>query len=145
MTLNFFVTLEVYLSTLFSKIFCFSNFCLGTGRDGTAQDGTDGTGQTGQMGQMGQTDRHTDRQTFLGKYYFRCSQHKYCDSTLYFISLGFLTNRFPLTFKSLESMKNYFPCFPFMLPHNQCSQPCLDDPNHLWWLTCVSKRQHDKF
>ena len=55
MTLNiFFVTLEVYLTTLFSKIFCFSNFFGGTGRDG-----------------RGQTDRHTDRQTFLGKYYFR--------------------------------------------------------------------------
>ena len=40
----FYVTLEVDLTTLFSKIFCFSDFFGGTGRD---------------------------RQTFLGKYYFR--------------------------------------------------------------------------
>ena len=58
----FYVTLEVYLTTLFSKVFCFNDFFGGTGRDGT--DGTDK--QTDK-----QTDRHTDRQTFLGKYYFR--------------------------------------------------------------------------
>ena len=39
----FFVTLEVYLTTLFSKIFCFSDFFSGTGRD--------------------RRDRQTDRQT----------------------------------------------------------------------------------
>ena len=44
---------KVYLTTLLSKVFSFSNF-LG-GRDGDG-DGTDG---------------HMDRQTFLGKYYFR--------------------------------------------------------------------------
>ena len=44
----FFVTLEVYLTTLFSKIFCFIDFFSGTGRDGT--DGTDK-----------QTDIRTDR------------------------------------------------------------------------------------
>ena len=32
-----FVTLEVYLSTFFSEIFCFTDFFLG--RDGTGQDG----------------------------------------------------------------------------------------------------------
>ena len=62
----FFVNLEVYLTTLSSKIFCFSDFFSGTGRDGT--DGTDR--QTDKQADK-QTDRHTDRQTFLGKYYFR--------------------------------------------------------------------------
>ena len=51
------------MTTLFSKIFCFSDFFSGTGQDGT--DGTDR--QTDR-----QTNRHMDRQTFLGKYYFRC-------------------------------------------------------------------------
>ena len=50
-------SLKVYLTTLLIKVFSFSNF-LG-GRDGDG-DGTDG-----------QTDISMDRQTFLGKYYFR--------------------------------------------------------------------------
>ena len=56
----FFVTLEVSLTTLFYKIFCFSDFFGGTGRDGT-------DGRTDRL-----TDtRNMDRQTFLGKYCFR--------------------------------------------------------------------------
>ena len=47
MTLNFFVTLEVYLTTLFSKIFCFSDFFSGTGQDRRDR----------------QTNRQTDKQT----------------------------------------------------------------------------------
>ena len=54
----FHIILEVYLTPSFSKIFCFSDFFGGTGRDRT--DRTDR-----------QTNRHMDRQTFLGKYYFR--------------------------------------------------------------------------
>ena len=46
-----FVTLEMHLTTLFSEIFCFSDFFV------TGQDGTD--------------TRNRDRQTFLGKYYLR--------------------------------------------------------------------------
>ena len=49
----FFDTLELYLTTLFSKIFCFADFFW----DGMGWDGA------------GQTDTHTqnmDRQTFLG-------------------------------------------------------------------------------
>ena len=48
----FFVTLEVYLTTLFSKIFCFSDLCRG-------RDGTDGT------------DKQTDIRTDKLVYYFR--------------------------------------------------------------------------
>ena len=44
-------SLKVYLTTLLSKVFSFSDFFGGQGRD--------------------VTDRHMDRQTFLGKYYFR--------------------------------------------------------------------------
>ena len=55
-----FVTLEIHLTTLFSEIFCFGDFFGG----GTGQDGTDK--QTNKR-----TNRHRDRQTFLGKYYFR--------------------------------------------------------------------------
>ena len=47
----FFVTPEVYLTTLFGKIFFFSDFFGGTGQDGTGQ-----TGQTNR-----QTDIRTDR------------------------------------------------------------------------------------
>ena len=47
----FYVTLEVYLTTLFSKIFCFSDFFGGAGRD--RRDGIDR-----------QTDRRTDGQTY---------------------------------------------------------------------------------
>ena len=47
------VTLEVYLTTLFSKIFCFSDFFFG---DGTGQTGRDGTDRTDR-----QTDIWTDR------------------------------------------------------------------------------------
>ena len=46
----FYVTLEVYMTTLFSKIFCFNDFFGGTGRDRT--DGTDK-----------QTDKQTDIRT----------------------------------------------------------------------------------
>ena len=53
-----FVTLEIHLTTLFSEIFCFSDFFLW--RDRTGRDVTDK-----------QTNGHRDRQTFLGKYYFR--------------------------------------------------------------------------
>ena len=50
----FFVTLEVYLTNLFCKSFCFF-----------------GTGQNRQR------DRLMDRQTFLGKYYFTLLQTNY--------------------------------------------------------------------
>ena len=53
-------SLKVYLTTLLIKVFSFSDF-LG-GRDGDGD--VTGTG-------TGQTDGHMDRQTFLGKYYFR--------------------------------------------------------------------------
>ena len=56
-------SLKVYLTTLLIKVFSFSDF-LG-GRDG------DVTG-------TGRTDGHMDRQTFLGKYYFRCSFGQKC-------------------------------------------------------------------
>ena len=44
-----------------------------TGQDRTGQDGTgrDGTGRDGTGRTDGQTDRHMDRQTFLGKYHLR--------------------------------------------------------------------------
>ena len=48
-----FVTLEIHLTTLFCEIFCFLFFFV-TGQDVT-----------------GRTDKNMDRQTFLGKYYFR--------------------------------------------------------------------------
>ena len=57
-------SLKVYLTTLLSKVFSFSDF-LG-GRDGDGD--VTGTG-------TGQTDGHMDRQTFLGKYYFRYLFH----------------------------------------------------------------------
>ena len=47
-------SLKVYLTTLLIKVFSFSNFW----------GDVTGTG-------TGQTDGHMDRQTFLGKYYFR--------------------------------------------------------------------------
>ena len=86
----FFVTLEVYLKTLFSKIFCFSDFFSGTGRDGT-----DGTGQTGQ------TDKHMDRQTFLGKYYFRLDCIWYCLSILIRLCTTLI---YPFLERSVESV-----------------------------------------
>ena len=52
------VTLEIHLTTLFSEIFCFSDFFV-MGRDVT-------NGQTHRR-----TKGHRDRQTFLRKYYFR--------------------------------------------------------------------------
>ena len=55
-----FATLIVYLITFLSKVFSFNDFFGGQGRDGQ----TDGRTK-------GQTDGHMDRQTFLGKYYFR--------------------------------------------------------------------------
>ena len=48
-----FVTLEVYFTTFFSEIFCFTDYFLGQGR-------TDRRAHTWNI----------DRQIFLGKYYF---------------------------------------------------------------------------
>ena len=45
---------EVYLTTLFGKIFCFSHFFFGTGRD--RRDGTDGTDRQTNKQTYGQTD-----------------------------------------------------------------------------------------
>ena len=49
---SIFFTLEVYLTTFFSEIFCFTYYFLG--QDVTGRDGN--------------TERHMDRQTFLEKY-----------------------------------------------------------------------------
>ena len=97
-----FVTLKVYLKTFFSETFYYTDFCW---------DWTDRTGQ------MGQTDRHMDRQTFLGKYYFRLvfkslsnkenkthskidpgfKKHSFCLS-----SQNFKRQLFPPSFKRIE-------------------------------------------
>ena len=66
----FFVNLEVYLKTLFSKTFHFIDFFRGW-------DETDRTGREG-------TDRNMDRQTFLGKYYFRFLLNSVFSPTTFF-------------------------------------------------------------
>ena len=50
-----FVTLEVYFTTFFCELFCFTDF-FGTERYGHSD---------------GHTHGHMNRHTFLGKYYFR--------------------------------------------------------------------------
>ena len=52
-------SLKVYLTTLLSKVFSFKAFLGGQGRDLTVRDVTG----------------HMDRQTFLGKYYFRLEDY----------------------------------------------------------------------